>query len=42
MIIQNIDMAFSSLIITFLMQKYKKEYLLIIFNNNMTQKKGKS
>lgn len=42
MIIQNIEMAFSSLIITFLMQKYKKEYLLRIFNNNMTQKKGKS
>ena len=42
MIIQNIEMAFSNRIITFLMLKYKKEYLLRIFNNNMTQKKGKS
>ena len=41
MIIQNLETAIFSRIITFLEQNYKKEYLFRFFNNDMTQKLAK-
>lgn len=41
MIIQNIETAILSRIITFLLQKIKKEYLFRIFNNDMIRKIAK-